>query len=60
MKLVNNDLINAAAHITGGGLIENLMRSIPKDLNLNIDLKKLEFWKYLNGLKAKIFLIKKC
>ena len=60
LKLVNKDLINASAHITGGGLIENLMRSIPKDLNLNIDLAKLEFWKYLNGLKAKIFLIKKC
>ena len=36
-------LINSAAHITGGGLIENLLRSIPKNLNLNLDLKKLKF-----------------
>ena len=29
--------IVAMAHITGGGLIENLMRVIPKGLNVNID-----------------------
>jgi len=42
LKLVNNNLINASAHITGGGLIENLLRSVPDDLTLNIDLSKIK------------------
>ena len=31
MKLTEKNLINSAAHITGGGLIENLLRSIPEN-----------------------------
>ena len=38
-------MINSAAHITGGGLIENLLRSVPKDLTLNIDLSKIKILK---------------
>ena len=38
LKLTDKNLINAAAHITGGGLIENLLRSVPSNLTLNIDL----------------------
>jgi phosphoribosylformylglycinamidine cyclo-ligase len=42
LKLVKNNLINSAAHITGGGLIENLERSIPENLSINIDLSKIK------------------
>ena len=49
LKLANMSLINSAAHITGGGLIENLLRSIPENLSLNIDLSKIKVKKFLNG-----------
>ena len=53
LKLVNRNLINASAHITGGGLIENLMRSIPKDLNIHIDLAKIKILKIFKWIKSK-------
>ena len=52
LKLTNKNLINAAAHITGGGLIENLMRSIPENLTLNIDLSKIKIIKIFKWLKS--------
>ncbi len=51
LKLANKNLINSAAHITGGGLIENLLRSIPKRLTLNIDLSKIKILKIFKWLK---------
>ena len=53
LKLANKNLINAAAHITGGGLVENLLRSIPKTLTLNIDLSKIKTTKIFKWLKTK-------
>ena len=53
LKLVDNNLVNAAAHITGGGLAENLMRSIPKDLSLNLDLSRIKIPKIFKWLKSK-------
>ena len=53
LKLANKKLINAAAHITGGGLVENLLRSIPKDLSLNLDLAKIKIPKIFKWLKSK-------
>ena len=53
LKLANNNLINAAAHITGGGLVENLLRSIPEKLNLNINLSKIRTIKIFKWLKSK-------
>ena len=44
-------LINSAAHITGGGLIENLLRSIPENLSLNIDLSKIKVKKIFKWIK---------
>ena len=53
LMLTNKNLINAAAHITGGGLIENLLRSIPQNLTLNIDLSKIRVLKIFKWLKTK-------
>ena len=53
LKLTNKSLINAAAHITGGGLIENLLRSVPKNLTLNINLSKIKIPKIFKWLKSK-------
>ena len=53
LKLSNKNLINAAAHITGGGLIENISRSVPKNLSINIDLSKIKPKKIFGWLKSK-------
>ena len=41
-KLMESIKINGMAHITGGGLIENVPRTIPEGLCANIDRKKIE------------------
>ena len=53
LKLTNENLINSAAHITGGGLIENLLRSIPENLTVNIDLSRIKVVKIFKWLKSK-------
>jgi len=53
LKLVSKNLINAAAHITGGGLVENITRSIPNELSINIDLSKIKTKKIFSWLKSK-------
>ncbi len=52
LKLANKNLINSAAHITGGGLIENIVRSIPNNFTANIDLSKLKTKKIFKWLKS--------
>ena len=51
IKLAEKNLINAAAHITGGGLIDNLIRSIPKNLCANIDISKIKIKKIFKWIK---------
>ena len=53
LKLTKRNLINSAAHITGGGLIENLLRSIPEKLTLNLDLSKIRIIEIFKWLKSK-------
>ena len=53
LKLTEKNLIVAAAHITGGGLVENLLRSVPHNLTLNIDLSKIKVHKIFKWLKTK-------
>ncbi len=52
LKLANKNLINSAAHITGGGLIENLLRSVPNNLSVNVDLSKIKILKVFKWLKS--------
>ena len=53
LQLVSRNLINAGAHITGGGLIENITRSVPNNLSINIDLSKIKIKKIFKWLKSK-------
>ena len=53
LSLVEKNLINSAAHITGGGLLENIPRSIPKGLTANIDLSKIKTKRIFHWLKSK-------
>ncbi len=53
LKLADKNLINASAHITGGGLIENLLRSVPENLTLNIDISKIKTTMIFKWLKSK-------
>ena len=50
-KLNNKKLINGCANITGGGLIENLIRVIPNKLCLNINLSNIKIKPIFKWLK---------
>ncbi len=51
MNLINNNLINGCANITGGGLSDNIKRIIPDRLSANISLDKIKTSKIFNWLK---------
>ncbi len=53
LKLVEKNYINASAHITGGGLVENLLRSIPDKFSVQIDLSKIKIKKIFKWIKNK-------
>ena len=53
VSLNKNKLINGCANITGGGLINNLIRVIPKNLQLNINLNKIKVTDIFRWLKTK-------
>ncbi len=41
-KITEKKLINGCANITGGGLVNNVLRVIPENLCLNLDLSKIK------------------
>lgn len=55
LDAIANNNIKAIAHITGGGLIENIVRVIPKGLGLDIQTNSWEkpaIFKLIEGLNA--------
>ena len=58
LGLLNKNLINGCANITGGGLEDNIERILPKNLIAEIDLRKiktLEIFKWIkkNDISSK-------
>ena len=53
LKLIDEFKINGMAHITGGGLIENVPRIIPNGLVANIDKSKIDIPSIFNYIKSK-------
>ncbi len=56
LKLNKKNLINGCAHITGGGLVENLSRILPKNMFMNVNLnqiKTLSIFKWIKSLGVK-------
>ncbi|MDC3114700.1 phosphoribosylformylglycinamidine cyclo-ligase, partial [Candidatus Pelagibacter sp.] len=51
LELIDKNLINSCANITGGGLSENIKRIIPKNLVAEIDLNKIKAPKIFSWLK---------
>ena len=51
LSLVERNLLNSCANITGGGLADNIKRVIPDKLCANIDLTKIKTLKIFNWLK---------
>ncbi len=50
-RLIDSKLINGCAHITGGGIIDNLSRIIPEGKCANINLNKIKTKKVFSWLK---------
>jgi phosphoribosylformylglycinamidine cyclo-ligase len=51
LNLINNNLINGCANITGGGLSDNIKRVMPEGLVANINLDKIKTKKIFCWLK---------
>ncbi len=51
LNLINNEMINGCANITGGGLADNIRRIIPNKYCAEIDLSKIKTMKIFKWLK---------
>ena len=51
LNLIENNLLNGCANITGGGLADNIKRVIPNKLCANIDLSKIKPLEIFSWLK---------
>ena len=58
LKLIDKNLVNGCANITGGGLADNIKRVIPENLVAEINLNKINTsrifkWLKINGITEK-------
>jgi phosphoribosylformylglycinamidine cyclo-ligase len=53
LNLINKNLLNGCANITGGGIADNIKRIIPNGLTAEINLEKIKTKKIFNWLKKK-------
>ncbi len=58
LRLIDQNLINGCANITGGGLLDNIKRIIPNKMTANIDLNQIKTlnifeWLKKNGISEK-------
>ena len=53
LKICEKNLINSGAHITGGGLVENIIRSVPKHYSIEIDLSKIKIKNIFKWIKKR-------
>ncbi len=51
LNLINKNLLNGCANITGGGLVDNLKRVLPKELSAEINLSNIKPLKIFRWLK---------
>tara|TARA_X000000950_G_scaffold255031_1_gene319291 strand:+ start:1385 stop:2413 length:1029 start_codon:yes stop_codon:yes gene_type:complete len=51
LELINKNLINSCANITGGGLADNIKRVMPKNLVAEINLNQIKTYKIFKWLK---------
>ena len=51
MNLINKNLINGCANITGGGLADNIKRVIPDKFSANINLSQIKTSKIFKWFK---------
>ena len=52
LRLIDKNLINGCANITGGGIEENIKRVIPENLCANINLEQIRTLKIFKWLKS--------
>ena len=52
LDLIDNNLVNGCANITGGGIVGNLTRILPHNLNARINLSKINPLKIFHWLKS--------
>ena len=52
LNLINNNLLNGCANITGGGIVDNLNRILASNLNAEIDLLNINPLKIFHWLKS--------